>query len=177
MEKTRDLIERYVVRPWLRFTRRTDKLIQFMRLGWNDYDSYYENLLDIMNSKFDSMGLFFSQRAYPCDNSDLAVKVCRVLKKSHSRWLNEDYYDKFMNKKLPFKYIITLVETGNQFQNQSTYTTEVQYADTQIKLSDSDYKLYTKRSNQSHKFERRMRNKYKRIYFNTLYKHIEKLWD
>jgi hypothetical protein len=176
MDEIKDLMDDYIFMYWRRFSRRVDKLIQFIKLGWNDYDWDVAYLYTVIDSKLDSMGRHFSQHGISEDN-DKTIQKLRVLKKSLAKFQFDDYGYKYQSKKLPFKVDFEFEEHDKTLNGEKLYGMYSVYEGTKIKLSKEDQELYHKVLRQSIRFEVRMKKKYKKIFFKTLYKHERSLWD
>lgn len=184
MEPIKDFLDNYIVQYWNRFTRRVDKLIQFTKLGWNDYDWDQDYLTTVLDSKIDSMGRYFTQHGIDCSSKEHNIKVLRVLKKALDRWQADDYTDKYLAKKMGYPVRLELEQMSSVELKQRELSEDSNaciinkyHGWTGVMLTPDEVKEYNKQNMRAWKFEHRMKRKYKRIFFNTLYKNYESLWD
>lgn len=164
-----------LLRKVKRFVNRANKLIDFIKLGWEDNDWDYGYTYKILHYKFKKQAEYFEKSGL-VDGSDYMAKVCRVLYKSIERFEEKegfDFFTMYMDKKLPFKTDFKFVPAEH-----SDYSTMISvYAGTDIPLSTSDMELKSKIVRRAANFEYRMKKKYRKIFYRTMYKNMEKLWD
>jgi hypothetical protein len=155
-----------------RFIYRINKLCDFIKLGWNDYDWDYQFMLDILEYKFKKMENQFKYHGV-AEDSNKSEQICRVLHKSLSKYQNDNYINKYKEKYLPFD--VTFKITRNE--DDSVIKLVTIRSDTLEELTEDETVLYHKVFRRGYKYEKRMKKKYKKIFFKTMYKHLEKLWD
>jgi hypothetical protein len=158
-----------------RFVRRTNKLIDFIKLGWEDYDWDYGYTYELLHYKFKKQAEYFEKSGL-VEGSDYMAKVCRVLYKSIERFEEKgdfDFFSKYMEKKLPFKTDWKFVPSDRPGFSTTIWV----YEGTDIPISTADAELKSKMIRRAANFEQRMKKKYRKIFYKTMYKNMEKLWD
>lgn len=157
-----------------RFANRALKLWDFIKLGWNDNDWDYEYTYELLRYKFKKQEEYFLNSNIAVDNIKSA-KIARVLNKSLDRFNGNkfDYYEKYREKHLPFKVDFAFIPAEDPNYRTMIWV----YEDSKIPLSTSDLELMQSVSNKAAKYERRMVKKYRKIFYRTMYKHMEELWD
>lgn len=168
MDQILEQLERY----YTRFIHRACKLIDFIKLGWNDYDWDYARVLSLLDYKFRKMEVLFKEHG-SAENSLKMAKVCRVLYKSLDKYNDVEYYEKYMNKKAPFRVKWGFIPSDKEGYNQMIWLKE----DTGVRLTEEENEIHSKYVRRAGNFEMRMKKKYKRIFFRTFSKYLEKLWD
>ena len=169
-DKEDDIIHR-VKKAYFRIVR----LIDYIKLGWEDYDWDYGYTYNYLHFKFKKQAEYFAKSGIAQDHKHTA-KVCRVLYKSLERFQqhNDDYFSKYMDKKLPFKYSMSFAKL-----NEETGMSRViwVYEGTDIPLSEADSALKSKIVGRASRYEQRMVTKYRKVFYSTMDKYMEKLWD
>jgi hypothetical protein len=155
-----------------KFVFRVQKLIAFIKLGWNDEDWDHQYLLDILDYKFKAIEKRFTEHQIIQDSKYYA-KVARVLHRSLEKAYNDDYHIKYMDKKAPFQLDWKFVPADEPGFTRCIWVK----SDTKEELTEQENEAYEKVSKRAYKYHARMKKKYKKIFFRTLYKNLDKLWD
>jgi hypothetical protein len=169
-----DAIERIISKA-KRFKRRVLKLIDFVKLGWEDNDWDYGYTYTLLHYKFKKQAEYFEKLGIAQDNKYTA-KICRVLYKCIERFEQKegfDYFNMYAEKKLPFKTDFKFIP----LQDIDGSRLVTVYEGTDIPLSTADAELKLKIIRRAANFEHRMTKKYRKIFYKTMYKNMEKLWD
>lgn len=153
---------------------RITRLIDFIKLGWNDYDWDFGYTYTFLHYKFKKQAEYFAKSGIAQDHKHTA-KICRVLYKSLAKFEqhDDDYFNKYMEKKLPFKYEMSFSKLDGKDLSRLVWV----YKDTDIPLSEADTALKSKIVGRAMRYEQRMVSKYRKIFYRTMDKYMEKLWD
>lgn len=154
---------------------RITRLIDFIKLGWNDYDWDYGFTYTLLHYKFKKQAEYFAKSGIAQDHKHTA-KACRVLYKSLSKFeqYDNDYFNKYMEKKLPFKYDMSFGKVNHSTELSSVIWV---YEGTNTPLSEADTALKLKIVGRAMRYEQRMIAKYRKIFYKTMDKYMERFWD
>ena len=165
----------WIKRKYNRIAHRITKLIQYIKLGWNDNDWDYGYTYDIIKYKLECQLKMFETSDIHTEN-DFSAKVCRVALKALDRFQYDkfEYHSNYAEKNLPFKYDMSFVPSPDNLGCSRVIWV---YEDSKEPLSVLDSELKNKVVLEAIGLEQRMHKKYKDLFYNLLNKHMDTLWD
>lgn len=155
-----------------RFTHRTRKLVQFIKLGWNDYDFDHAYLTDLLVYKLNAMSKYHKESGYSVD-ADKMAKQLRVAAKALQKYTELDHaadYDRRNPSKVNSEPSWCRTENG-------LLTLKRVYTGTNTEISEDDSMIIREERRQSMRYEKRQLKRYKRIFFKIMYDNYLKFWD
>lgn len=151
-----------------RFTFRVKKLVDFIKLSWNDEDYDSEFMSDLIRYKLDSMVEYFTKHGH-AESNDLNAKRMRVASKALKQWHRYDFSEVYDRRH-------GIVEFEYDFDMDSPYLVKV-YKGTSTPLTTNHERIVKEQTRESIKFEKRMKKRYKKIFFKIMYNHYLEFWD
>lgn len=155
-----------------RFTHRMRKLIQFIKLGWDDYDWDHGYLTNILVYKLNAMSVYHKTRGHTVD-ADKMAKQLRVAAKALQKYTVLDHsldYDRRHPSKVDSEHSWRNTENG-------FLTLKRVYTGTNIEISEDDAKIIREEMKQSLRYEKRQLKRYRRIFFKITYDNYLTWWD
>lgn len=155
-----------------RFMHRTRKLVQFIKLGWNDYDFDHAYLTDLLVYKLNAMSKYHKESGHT-EDADKMAKQLRVAAKALRKYTELDHaavYDRRNPSKVNSEYSWGRTENG-------LLTLKRVYIGTNTEISENDSKIIQEEMRQSLKYEKRQLKRYKRVFFKIMYDNYLKFWD
>ena len=155
-----------------RFTHRTRKLIEFIKLGWNDYDFDHAYLTEVLVYKLNAMSKYHKESGHTVD-ADKMAKQLRVAAKALQKYTVLDHsldYDRRNPSKVDSEYNWSRTDNG-------LLSLRRVYAGTDVEISEEDAKIIREEMRQSLRYEKRQLKRYKRIFFKIMYDNYLKFWD
>lgn len=152
-----------------RTKHRLQKLYDFLRLGWNDFDWDHGFLTNILLYKLRKMSEEHEKNGH-AENSTEIAKLLRTARLSLYNWQKRDVRDRFIKE---YMGLVPVVRMSHISPIYFTYY----YPGTDSKLLPEDEKMYSEAISYAHKKERKYRHKYKRKFFKIMYENYERFWD
>lgn len=155
-----------------RFNHRTRKLIQFIKLGWNDYDFDHGYLTDLLVYKLNAMSKYHKESGHT-EDADKMAKQMRVAAKALQKYTDFNHatdYDRRNPSKINSEHSWNRTESG-------LLSLKRVYTGTNLELSEEDIKIIREECRQSIRYEKRQLKRYKRIFFKLMYDNYLKWWD
>jgi len=166
----------WLVRRLRRAYKRAVKLVEFIKLGWEDRDWDYMYTYALLEYKIKKMETLFKESSIH-DDHKFSQKVCRVLRKSMKKFLNEDFYEDFLDKNCPIKYSSEVLPAVRESSGRQFYTMVDCIPGTKTPHTEADRYIISYYRIKAFEVERGMKKKYKAIFYNTLSKYMDTLWD
>lgn len=155
-----------------RLTHRTRKLIDFIKLGWNDYDFDHAYLTEVLVYKLNAMSKYHKESGHTVD-ADKMAKQLRVAAKALQKYTVLDHsldYDRRNPSKVDSEYNWSRTDNG-------LLSLRRVYTGTEVEISEEDAKIIREEMRQSMRYEKRQLKRYKRIFFKIMYDNYLKFWD
>jgi hypothetical protein len=149
-----------------RFIYRAKKLLDFIKLGWNDEDYDSEFISDLIRYKLDTMSEYFIKSGHAKSNERNAKRM-RVASKALKQWHRYDFSCEYDRRH-------SIVEFEYDMDQQ--YLVKV-YKGTKTPLSPNHERIVKEQTREANKYEKRMKKRYKKIFFKIMYNHYLKFWD
>lgn len=147
--------------------QRIIKLVNFIKLGWNDEDWDHGYLTDLLEYKLNAMSNELKLRGH-AEDSELRSKQLRVAAKALRLWQSERFADIYSID----KYEIVWEPVG-----ELTLSSKIVHADSKIELTSKELDIRQKELNECYKKQRRAAKKYKLIFFKLMYRNYNNFWD
>lgn len=143
------------------------KLVNFIKLGWEDEDWDHGYLTKLLTYKLNAMSNELHVRGHAVD-SELRSKQLRVAAKALNLWQSDRFVD---------IYRIDKYETTWKAVGDLTVSSHIVHADTKIPLTEDELKLRARELKESYKKQNKALRKYKLIFFKIMYRNYSKFWD
>ena len=149
-----------------RFIYRAKKLLDFIKLGWNDEDYDSEFISDLIRYKLDTMSEYFIKSGH-VESNEINAKRMRVASKALKQWHRYDFACEYDRRH-------SIVEFEYDMDQQ--YLVKV-YKGTKTQLSFNHERIVKEQTREAIKYEKRMKKRYKKIFFKIMYNHYLEFWD
>lgn len=143
---------------------RISKLFTWLSLGWKDQDYDYKYFISILETKLNSMHTYFLHDGLNTIDRNTNIKALRLALKCLTHWQKTDWIDVYRVNTKMFRWKIS--KRGVLYNDEKgTFAT------------DNELKRFNKFMWNATKFKKRMKKRYKKLFFRILYKHLENMWD
>ena len=147
--------------------QRIIKLVNFIKLGWEDEDWDHGYLTKMLTYKLNAMSNELHLRGH-AEDSELRAKQLRVAAKALNLWQSDKFTDIYNMD----KYETTWKSVGDR-----TVSSHIVHADTKIPLTEDELEIRAKELKESYKKQAKALKKYKLIFFKLIYRNYNNFWD
>jgi hypothetical protein len=149
-----------------RFVYRAKKLLDFIKLGWNDEDYDSEYISNLITYKLETMSEYFIKCGH-AESSDINAKRMRVASKALKQWHRYDFACEYDRRHFVVKF---------EYDMDQQYLVKV-FKGTKTPIGPILELAVKEQTREAIKYEKRMKKRYKKIFFKIMYNHYLEFWD